>query len=278
MIKTDRLLLTVAPCAPPYMAGEIPGLDLSPKGIADEVVRAYEAGANIAHLHVWDETGKPATDTGVFEQTIRLIRERCDIVIEGSTGGFNNLTPAERSTALNVNIEMSSLNPGSVNYDSGVYINSPSDIRYWTEEMARRNIKPDIAIFDTAMIDNSLMFAEESLIEPPFVFTFVMGQTGAIGSAPRNLMFLTESVPGNSFCFVASHTSCDIKMAVMNMSIGGHGRAGFEDSPYYLPGIPAKSNAQFIERLVRIGRELGREPASPWETREMLKLNTGGSE
>jgi 3-keto-5-aminohexanoate cleavage enzyme len=82
----DKLLVTVAPCVPPYIAKDIPGLDLSPTGIADEVVRAHDAGANIVHLHVWDEQGQPTTELLAFERTIHLIRARCDIVIEGSTG------------------------------------------------------------------------------------------------------------------------------------------------------------------------------------------------
>src|SRR5574338_1327096 len=112
------LLITVAPCIPPYMAKDVPGLDLSPQGIADEVVRAHSAGANIAHLHVWDRLGRPTTDLDAFVETVALIRQRCDIVIEGSTGGFNELTPAQRSVSLQAEVELASLNPGSVNYDA----------------------------------------------------------------------------------------------------------------------------------------------------------------
>lgn len=272
MIKTDKLLITVAPCIPPYMAKGIPGLDLTPAGIADEVVRAYNAGANIAHLHVCDEKGIPTTNIKSFEKTIGLIKHRCDIVIEGSTGGFNDLTPAERSTSLNADIEMASLNPGSINYDAGVYINAPADIRYWAKEMYRKKIKPNIAIFDSAMVENSMLLAKEDLILPPYLFTFVLGQTGAIPATPKHLLFLSETISENSYCVVAQHGSPHINLSVMNMSMGGHARAGFEDSPDYCPGELANSNAQLIERLVRIAREIGREPATPAEAREILGL------
>lgn len=272
MLSIDKLLITIAPCIPPYMAEKIPQFDLSPEGIANEVVRAYNAGANIVHLHVWDEKGTPTTDLKSFRETISLIKNRCDIVIEGSTGGFNDLSPSERSTSLNVDIEMASLNPGSVNYDGGVYINSPSDIRYWTAEMHRKNIKPDIAIFDIGMINNSMLLANEGLIAKPFLFTFVLGQIGAIPATAKNLLFLTETVPENSLCFVARHSGYDVSLSVMNIAIGGHARAGFEDSPYYRPGELAKSNAQLIERLVRISREIGREPATPTEARKTLGI------
>ena len=268
----DKLLIAVAPSIPPYMARDIPGLDLAPEGIADEVVRAASAGANIVHLHVWDEQGQPTKDLSAFERTIRLIREQCDIIIEGSTGGVSELSPAERSVSLEADIEMASLNPGSVNYEQGVYINSPDDIAYWAKEMHRRRIKPDMAIFEAGMIANALRLAERGWIEPPFLFNFVLGQEGAIPATPRNLLFLSESIPQDSLWGVTGHGGHDLAMSALAISIGGHVRAGFEDNPYYRPGELAKSNAQLIERLVRLAREIGRSIATPDEARTMLKL------
>jgi len=257
------------------MATNIPGLDLSPEAIAAEVVRAYNAGANIAHLHVWDEQGQPTTQRAAFERTIRLIREQCDIIIEGSTGGVNELSPAQRSVSLQTDIEMASLNPGSVNYDSGVYINSPSDIAYWTEEMQRRHIKPDVAIFEAGMIANTLALAERGWIAPPFLFTFVLGQRGTLPATAKNLLFLSETVPDNSLWSVAGHGGHDLRMSALAMNMGGHIRAGFEDNPFYRPGELAPSNAYLIERLVRIAREVGREVATTAAARAMLGLRPG---
>jgi 3-keto-5-aminohexanoate cleavage enzyme len=272
---SEKLLIIVAPSIPPYMVQDIPGLDLSPEGIAEEVVRAYNAGANIVHLHVWDERGSPTTDLKAFNRTLRLIRERSDIVIEGSTGGVSELSPAERSVSLQADIEMASLNPGSVNYDKGVYVNSPTDIDYWAEEMHRRNIKPDIAIFEVGMIANAVNLTEKGWITPPYLFAFVLGQQGALPATPKNLLFLSESIPAESFWSVAGHGGHDLQTSVLAMSMGGHARAGFEDNPYYRPGEVATSNAQLIERLVRIAREMGREIATPDDARDMLGLPQG---
>jgi len=268
----DKLLVTVAPCIPPYMARDIPGLDLSPEGIADEVVRAHSAGANIVHLHVWDEQGQPTAEPAAFERTIQFIRERCDIVIEGSTGGVNELSLTERSASLQTDVEMASLNSGSANYDKGVYVNSPSDIQYWVEEMHRRCIKPDIAIFEVGMIASSMRLAEGGWIQPPFLFTFVLGQVGAMPATPKNLLFLSETVPAGSLWSAAGHCGHDLHVSSLAMQLGGHARAGFEDNPYYRPGKVATSNAQLIERLVRIAREIGRGIASPAEARVLLGL------
>lgn len=268
----DKLLITVAPCIPPYLAQGVEGLDLSPEGIADEVVRASRAGANVAHLHVWDTQGQPTQDLAAFQRTLELIRSRCDIIIEGSTGGVNALTPAERSVSLQCDVELASLNPGSVNYDHGVYINSPDDIAYWAQEMKGRGIKPDVAVFDAAMIANTLELVQKDWVDEPVLFGFVLGQSGALPATPRNLLFLVESVPPGSPWGVVGHGGHDLQMACLALAMGGHVRAGFEDNAYYRPGEIATSNAQPIERLVRVARELGREPASPGEARQMLGL------
>ena len=269
---TDKLLITVAPSIPSYIAQAIPGLDLSPEGIAAEVVRAANAGANVVHLHVWGERGLPTVELAAFERTLRLIRTGCDIVIEGSTGGVSTLTAAQRCVSLQADVELASLNPGSVNYDTGVYVNSPEDISYWAQEMYRRRIKPDIAIFEAGMIANAAALAEQGWIEPPLLFGFVLGQQGALPATPKNLLFLSETIPAGSLWSVVGHGGSDLRMSVLAMNMGGHVRAGFEDNPCYRPGEPATSNAQLIERLVRIARELGREPATAAEARQLLEL------
>lgn len=273
----DKLLITVAPSIPPAMAAQIPGLDLSPQGIAQEVIRAANAGANVVHLHVWDERGQPTMELGAFERTLRLIRAGCDIIIEGSTGGVNTLTAAERCVSLQADIELASLNPGSVNYDAGVYVNSPDDIVYWAQEMHRRRIKPDIAIFEAGMIANAVGLAEQGWIERPMLFGFVLGQRGALPATPKNLLFLSETIPAGSLWGVVGHGGSDLRMAALALAMGGHVRAGFEDNPFYRAGELATSNAQLIERLVRLARELGREPATPAEARRMLGLATSST-
>jgi 3-keto-5-aminohexanoate cleavage enzyme len=272
LMNADKLLVTVAPCVPPYVARGLPGLDLSPQAIAAEVVRSHESGACLAHLHVWDEAGNPTEDLAALELTVRLIRERCDIIIEGSTGGIGGLSAEQRSVVLRVDVELASLNMGSVNYDRGVYVNSPEDIEYWAKEMRRGHIKPDMSIFEAGMISNSLALIDRGVVEPPFLYGFVLGQQGAMAASPRNLVFLAESLPAGSLWSVFGHGGADLQMAGLAMSMGGHVRAGFEDNPYFRPGELARSNAQLVERLVGLAKTLGREVATPAEARAALGL------
>jgi 3-keto-5-aminohexanoate cleavage enzyme len=138
--------------------------------------------------------------------------------------------------------------------------------------MHRRGIKPDVAIFEVGMVTNLLRLAERGWVEPPYLFTFVLGQEGALPATPRNLLFLSETVPAGSLWCVAGHGGHDLITSAQAIVTGGHARAGFEDNPNYRPGELATSNAQLIERLVRIAREVGREIATPTEARAMLGL------
>jgi 3-keto-5-aminohexanoate cleavage enzyme len=60
------------------------------------------------------------------------------------------------------------------------------------------------------------------------------------------------------------------------LAMGGNIRVGFEDNVYFHHGILAVSNAQFVERAVRMARELGREIASPEEARVMMGMRPVG--
>ena len=186
-----KVIITCAVTGAETTRAHNPALPITPLEIADDARVAREAGAAILHLHVRDDVGAPTQSIDIFRDTMDRIRKRCDIVVEGSTGGVNELSPAERSVSLRADIEMASLNPGSVNYDKGVYINSPDDIAYWVQEMHRRRIKPDIAIFEAGMVANSVRLAEQGWIEPPFLFAFVLGQPGAMPATPKNLLLLS---------------------------------------------------------------------------------------
>ncbi|MFN8457771.1 MAG: 3-keto-5-aminohexanoate cleavage protein, partial [Anaerolineae bacterium] len=61
-------------------------------------------------------------------------------------------------------------------------------------------------------------------------------------------------------------------ITTIGLAMGGNIRVGMEDNVYYQKGELLKNNAQLVARAVRIARELGLEPASPDETREVLGL------
>ena len=91
----------------------------------------------------------------------------------------------------------------------------------------------------------------------------------------KNLIFMKETMdelcPGSTWsCFGVGHSA--LTMLYGAVALGGHIRVGMEDNVLYSKGVLAQSNAQFVERAVRVSREFGREVATPADAREILGL------
>jgi len=71
----------------PVAYGDINGFQ-SAKDLADEICACHEAGASVVHFHVTDERGTPTADTSYIQEVVDRVCSRCDIIIEGSTGGI----------------------------------------------------------------------------------------------------------------------------------------------------------------------------------------------
>jgi len=99
-----------------------------------------------------------------------------------------------------------------------------------------------------------------------------MGVMGGIPPTFKNLLALKESLsPGYTWQAIGIGRH-QIPMGVMAVLLGGNLRVGFEDNVYLTKGVLAKSNAELVEKAVRIIRELGFEAANVEEAREILPL------
>ncbi len=82
-----------------------------------------------------------------------------------------------------------------------------------------------------------------------------------------------ESLFGKDYLFSAIGAGKhELSIATTSILLGGGARVGLEDNLWLSHGEMAKSNAELVEKMVRIAKELGYEPYSPDETREVLKL------
>ena len=268
----DKLIITVAVCGAEVTKQDNPNLPTTPEEIAQDVYNCFLKGASIVHLHVRDKDGKPTQDIEVFKKTMELIRSQCDIIIQISTGGALSATPEERAAPLALIPEMASLTCGTVNFGSGVFWNPPDLIESFARRMKELKIKPEIEVFEAGMINNAIQLVKKGLLQLPLHFDFVMGVPGGITGNIRDLVYLVESIPSGSTWSVAGIGRFELPLAVAAIIMGGHVRVGFEDNIYYSKGVLAQSNAQLVERVVRIARELGREIASPEEARRILNL------
>lgn len=249
---------------------------LTPEEVAKEVIDCARAGASFAHLHVRDDKGNQVEDLTQFSQTLDLIRESSDIIIQGSTGGLSELSLEERCVALNdPRVEVASLNMGSVNLNEDVYINRLPDIRYWARRMAAAHVIPELEIFEAGMLTAVAKLLEEKVLKPPFTFGFPLGFDYALPANANSLFFLTTSLPVQAPWGVVHESMQDFSLLATALGMGAAAiRVGFEDSVYYAPGEAATTNAELVKKIVSVIRQIGYEAATPEEARKLLGLKS----
>jgi 3-keto-5-aminohexanoate cleavage enzyme len=224
------------------------------------------------HLHVRDKAGSQTADLSAFTQTLDMVRESCDIVIQGSTGGVSDLTLEERCVALNdPRVEVASLNMGSVNFEETVYINSLPDIRYWASRMQSANVIPELEIFEAGMLAAATRLVAEKTLKAPYYFNFGLGFHHALPADPTCLYFLKSLLPAGSPWGLVHDKMTDLSLLAAAIGLGAAVvRVGFEDSIFYAPGESARSNVELVEKLVAMIRSMGCEPASPSDARQLM--------
>jgi 3-keto-5-aminohexanoate cleavage enzyme len=270
----EKLIITAAICGAEVTKEHNPNVPYTVLEIAVEAEKAYKAGASIIHLHVRTDEGTPTQDRERFKACIEAIKERCpDAIVQPSTGGAVGMSNEERLQPVDLSPEMATLDAGTCNFGGDdVFVNTENTIKEFGQKMIELGVKPEIEVFDKGMIDMAIRLQKKGFIKTPMHFNFVMGVNGGITATPRDLVFMEGSIPAGSTFTVSGIGRSEFQMAAMAIIMGGHVRVGFEDNVYIEKGIPAKSNAELVERVVRIAKELGRAIATPKEAREILGL------
>jgi len=270
----DKVILTVATTGAWPTKKDTPYIPLQPEEIADEVFACYKAGASIAHIHVRDDQDQASMSFEKFEKTVKLIRERCDIVLNLTTSGGLGLSDEERMKPfMELKPEMASFDCGSMNWaHSTVFLNTPSFLEKLGKTMRESEVKPEIEIFDAGMVYNALYYLKKGILDSPPHFQFVLGAPGGMAATVENLVYLKNLIPKEATWSAFGIGKMHLPILYATLALGGHVRVGMEDNIYYSKGVLAKSNVEFVERTKRTVAELGKEIASPDEARKMLGL------
>lgn len=270
----EKLIITAALTGAETSKDANPGLPVTPAEIAESAWKCWQAGASIVHLHARKPDGTSTQDPKVFKEIISGIRERCDVIVQVSTGGAVGMSPQERLQPVALNPDMATLSTGSVNFGDDLFVNTMEDIRTFAKTMISQGVKPEIEAFDSGMIQNALTLVREGILQLPLHFDFVLGVPGAMPGTPEALMYMKSLLPEGCTWTVAGIGRAELPLGAMAIVLGGHVRVGFEDNIYYTRGQLAESNQQLVQRIVRLAEELGRAVASPAEARKIL--NIGG--
>lgn len=270
----NKVILTVATTGAWPSKKDTPYVPLQPEEIADEVYECWKAGASVAHIHVRDDEGKASMSFEKFEKTVKLIRERCDIVLNLTTSGGLGLTDEIRMKPfVELKPEMASYDCGSMNWlHTSVFENSPAFLEKLGVTMEENNVKPEIEVFDAGMVYNAIYYMKKGILKAPLHFQFVLGAAGGMAATVENLVFLKNLIPEGSTWGALGIGKGHLPILYATLALGGHVRVGMEDNIYYGPGRLAKSNVEFVERTKRIVKEIGKEIATPDETRQILGL------
>jgi 3-keto-5-aminohexanoate cleavage enzyme len=269
-----KVIITAALTGSVPSKEKFPALPITVNEIVEDAFKCHEAGAAVVHIHVRDKvTGKNCHDEDQFRAIKEILIDKCpDLIVQLSTGGRYEVDSYTRNSGLRCHPEMASWCPGSVGFPTGAYINTTEFYTEQAKYMLEHKIKPEIECFDTHMVQNAIDFYKDGLLAWPLYFDFVMGVQRAQPATLQHLGYLLSLIPEGSEWNLAGIGGHQANTILWALGAGGHVRVGLEDNQYLSKGVKG-SNPQFVERVVRIAKEIGREVANGAETREMLGLN-----
>ena len=297
-----KVIITCAVTGAIHTPSMSPFLPVTGPEIAQAALGAAEAGAAIVHLHAREpHNGKPSQDPELFKAFLPEIKEKCDAVINITTGGAPTMLVEERlRPAHYFKPEVASLNMGSMNFglygmlsrfkefkhdweepylagsDDRVFRNTFKDIAYILESCTDNQTRFEIECYDIGHLYTAAHFIERGLIKPPFLIQSVFGLLGAIGPHPADVAPMKRTADrlfGDDYVWsVLGAGRNQMPIGTQALSMGGNVRVGLEDSLWDGPNQLAKTNADQVRRIRKVIEGLSLEVATPDEARAMLQL------
>jgi uncharacterized protein (DUF849 family) len=264
---------------------------VTPAEISNACIGAARAGAAIVHIHVRDPAnGNPSMDISLYEEVVNEIRlSGTDVVINLTTGPGARMSPHDAHSGnwrglvkpedrvkhvLKLRPEICSLDMGTLNFGSGTLVNLPSDIVIMAKAIQDADVKPELEVFDTGHIVLAKQMISDGLITGKPFFQMVLGGNFTSPAIPEMVSCLRNLLPANALWAAFGIGRHSFPMVAQSFLLSGHVRVGLEDNLYLERSVLAESNAQLVEKAVRIVRELGGEVASPSEARAILGLRS----
>lgn len=292
---SEKVIITVATTGGLHGKEANPALPEQPAEIVQAMRDSYNAGASIAHIHVRDRDGLTSSDLRIYGEVLHGIADQCPGMITQVGNGIGvryvhgkdkpglGVSQEERMALINIDPrpDMLTVNAGSFHFQHKhtevLFDNSKS----WNTEFVKgckaRGIHNELEVYDLSHIENMIRLRDRGVLTGQLHFSLVMGIDGGIPATPKNLMTLVDALPEGSSWQVVTIGKHQVPLSMMALAMGGNIRVGFEDNVYISQGVLAVSNAQFVEKAVRIARELGREIATPDEARQMMGMHAASA-
>jgi 3-keto-5-aminohexanoate cleavage enzyme len=287
MARLDPSAPVVITCA---LTGGIHGKEANeslpeqPDEIVAQGIEAVQAGAAILHVHARNPDGSNTGDVAIYGELHERLCEETDAIVQLTTGGSPRLPVEERFNTVALAPEMCSLNMGLLNFfirgEQVFFANHRSDIERFARAIKDLDVRPELEIYSSAMLEEVEHLLGLGILDPPFVLNFVLDtptQGGQRGT-PGNLIDMVAraralSVPEDDLRMnVSSMGRTQLPITTIGLAMGLNVRVGMEDNVFLRRGELVRNNAALVERTVRIAGELGREVATPAQAREILGL------
>jgi uncharacterized protein (DUF849 family) len=298
----DRVIISCAITGGMSVPSQSPAIPITPEEIVESAVGAHEAGAAIVHIHVREPgTGRPIADLELFDRVLRGIKERCDVIVQPTTGGGAGMTLEQRAAVLpRFRPEMATFNTGSFNFGifrvaerdvdfddweveyltstrDYVFRNTFADMERLAEMMREAQVKPEFEAYDVGHLYNLRHLLDRGLLDRPLHLQFVLGVMGANAARLDQFLHMHRTAGdlfGADFTFSAAGVGypAEFHLAAMCLMLGGHVRVGLEDNLRVTRTRRAESNAELVQKAVGLAAMFDREPASPDEARALLGL------
>ncbi|MFH0884625.1 MAG: 3-keto-5-aminohexanoate cleavage protein, partial [Candidatus Micrarchaeota archaeon] len=253
-----------------------PNVPCTPEEIAVDAGKCYAAGATFFHLHAREADGKSSCRKELFEEILSKVRKNCpDGILCVTTSGRVFKTFEQRSAVLDLEgdakPDFASLSMGSMNFPVEPSINSPSMIESLAKRMKEKDIRPELEIFETGMINYATYLMRKQFFRKPLYLNMFFGLLGTMPGRFVDIVHQVNSIPSGSIWGAAGGGRFQLPINTSAMVMGGHVRVGLEDNLFYDYGktVPA-TNEMLVRRVVRIAGELGRPVATPSEARMIL--------
>ena len=284
--------------------GQSAAIPVTPEQIVESAVAANAAGAAIVHIHVREpETGKPIADLGLFREVLSGIGERCDAIVQPTSGGGVGMSIEERARVVTAcRPEMATFNCGSFNFGifkarqrpemapweveylegtrDYVFKNTFADIHGLAALFREAGTKPEYEVYDVGHLYNLAHLAGEGLVDFPIHVQFVLGVLGANAASIDQLVHMRRTATelfGDRYTWSAAGVGYpgQFHLAATALMLGGHMRVGLEDNLRVTAGRRAASNAELVEKAMTLAPLLDREPVGAAGARALLGLAPG---
>jgi uncharacterized protein (DUF849 family) len=272
-----------------------PHVPRTPKEIAESAIDAAKAGAAIVHCHVRDpESGKASRRVELYREVTERIRDAdTDVVINLTAGMGGDLTlgPAEAPLPFDEDgtdmasakervehiaecrPEICTLDCGTMNFAEADYVmtNTPGMLRAMGQMMTDLDVRVEIEAFDTGHLWFAKQLEQEGVIKPPLLVQLCMGIPWGAPDDLHTFMAMVANVPDDWVFSAFSLGRNEMPYVAAAILAGGNVRVGLEDNLYLDKGVLA-TNAQLVERAVRIVEDMGATVMTPAAVRDKLQL------